>query len=138
MIQTLKRWMRGQFGVFLACITVFSAFGLHAQTAWPQKTVRFIVPLPPGGGADIVARTVAERLSKNLGQQVLVDTRLQERGFDVGDRVVAIGSRVLVGTSRKRFLLDAFAGEADLVEGGHDAELRGEHGEAGVHGICVC
>jgi tripartite-type tricarboxylate transporter receptor subunit TctC len=60
----------------LTCVAVFVAFEARAQImSYPNRSIRWIVPLPPGGGADIVARTVAERLSKNLGQQVIVDNR---------------------------------------------------------------
>jgi tripartite-type tricarboxylate transporter receptor subunit TctC len=45
-----------------------------AQT-WPQKTVRFIVPFPPGGGTDVVARMVAKNLQDKLGQTVIVENR---------------------------------------------------------------
>ena len=48
----------------------------HAQTQrWPEKTVRMIVPLAPGGGTDIVARIFAARLSAEFGQQFIVDNR---------------------------------------------------------------
>jgi tripartite-type tricarboxylate transporter receptor subunit TctC len=53
------------------------AFGMvpaWAQT-WPAKPVRFIVPFPPGGSTDVAARTVAEKLSRAFGQQVVVDNR---------------------------------------------------------------
>jgi tripartite-type tricarboxylate transporter receptor subunit TctC len=46
-----------------------------APTAWPQKTVRLIVPLPPGSGMDLSARLAAERLSERWGQPVVVENR---------------------------------------------------------------
>jgi tripartite-type tricarboxylate transporter receptor subunit TctC len=45
-----------------------------AQT-WPLKTVRFIVPFPPGGGTDVVARMVAKNLQDKLGQTIIVENR---------------------------------------------------------------
>jgi tripartite-type tricarboxylate transporter receptor subunit TctC len=42
---------------------------------WPQKTVRFIVPFPPGGGTDVVARMVAKNLQDKLGQTIIVENR---------------------------------------------------------------
>src|SRR5215813_1796177 len=48
----------------------------HAEAqSWPQKTVRFIVPLPPGSGMDLSARIVAERLTERWGQGVVVENR---------------------------------------------------------------
>ena len=59
--------------VFLLAVLVFAA-GAQAQT-WPSKTVRFIVPFPPGGSTDVAARTVADKLTRALGAQVLVENR---------------------------------------------------------------
>ena len=67
---------------FLACVATTS----HAQTpaqpqaqsqtqTWPQRTVRFIVPLPPGSGMDLTARVIAERLQAKWGQPVVVENR---------------------------------------------------------------
>jgi tripartite-type tricarboxylate transporter receptor subunit TctC len=42
---------------------------------YPNKTIRFIVPWPPGGGADVLARIVGPRLAEGLGQQVIIDNR---------------------------------------------------------------
>ena len=46
-----------------------------AQPAYPAKTIRMIVPFPPGGGNDIVGRLLAQRLGEGVGQQVIVDNR---------------------------------------------------------------
>src|SRR6267378_3642068 len=42
---------------------------------WPAKPVRFIVPYPPGGGTDVIARIVQNRLSQSLGQPIVIENR---------------------------------------------------------------
>ena len=46
-----------------------------AQATWPRQSVRFVVPFAPGGTSEIVARTVAAELTKQLGQTVFVDNK---------------------------------------------------------------
>jgi tripartite-type tricarboxylate transporter receptor subunit TctC len=46
-----------------------------AQSDWPSKPVRFIVPYPPGGGTDVIARIVQPEIAKGLGQQVVIENR---------------------------------------------------------------
>jgi len=48
---------------------------LAQAQAWPAKPIRMIVPVAPGGGADITSRLVAQKLSERFGQQVIVDNR---------------------------------------------------------------
>ena len=47
----------------------------RAQPAWPRQSIRFVVPFAPGGTSEIVARTVAAELTKQLGQTVYVDNK---------------------------------------------------------------
>ncbi len=48
---------------------------LLAQGGWPRQSIRFVVPFAPGGTSEIVARTVANELTKQLGQTVFVDNK---------------------------------------------------------------
>jgi tripartite-type tricarboxylate transporter receptor subunit TctC len=57
---------------------------------YPVKPVRVLVPWPPGGANDIVARIVAQKLSENLGQQFIVDNRAGASGL-IGAELVARG-----------------------------------------------
>jgi tripartite-type tricarboxylate transporter receptor subunit TctC len=56
---------------------------------YPTRTIRLIVPYPPGGPTDVVARILAAGLAKKLGQSVFVDNRPGGAAGTVGSRVVA-------------------------------------------------
>ena len=47
----------------------------RAQTAWPERAVRLIVPFPPGGSTDTIARIIQPKLSEALGKQVVIENR---------------------------------------------------------------
>ena len=49
--------------------------GLRAQSGWPNKTVRFVVPFAPGGGTDTVSRLICDQLSRAFGQQFVIDNK---------------------------------------------------------------
>src|SRR2546426_6968883 len=59
----------------------------YAQ-AWPARPIRIIVPFTPGSGTDIIARTVTERLSPQLGQPIVTENR-PGAGGTIGAAVVA-------------------------------------------------
>lgn len=57
-----------------AALLFLPALPVAAQ-AFPSKPVRLILPYPPGGGSDTIARPVTRKISENIGQQVIVDNR---------------------------------------------------------------
>jgi tripartite-type tricarboxylate transporter receptor subunit TctC len=62
------------FRILLAAVATFGLACAHAQP-YPSRPVRIIVPYPPGGGTDITARILAQRLGEELAQPVVVDNR---------------------------------------------------------------
>lgn len=58
-----------------ACVAVMGAAPAAAQETWPTRPITMVVPFPPGGVADTVARPVAESMSRFLGQTVVVENR---------------------------------------------------------------
>jgi len=61
--------------VLLGAMLISSATWVAAQTAWPTRPITMIVPFPPGGLADLVARPVAEAMSRDLGQPVVIENK---------------------------------------------------------------
>ena len=63
--------------ILLRVVVTFLALlpGLAEAQSWPAKPVRLIVPFPPGGSTDVAARALADKFTKALGQQFIVDNR---------------------------------------------------------------
>ena len=101
--------MKKKFKVFRPLAIASIAFGnlfliantTLAQTAWPTKPVKIVVPFAPGGTTDILARAVAPELTKAFGQTFIVDNRAGAGG-NVGADIVAKspadGYTLLMGT----------------------------------------
>jgi tripartite-type tricarboxylate transporter receptor subunit TctC len=85
----------------MALSAVSLALPSHAQTNWPTKPVRIVVPFAAGGTTDILARAIAPDLSKAFGQQFIVDNR-GGAGGNLGAEIVAKsapdGYTLLMGT----------------------------------------
>jgi tripartite-type tricarboxylate transporter receptor subunit TctC len=70
----------------LLCLSVAFAFPADAQ--YPTRAVRLILPFPPGGGTDTMARAVGPKLGEALGQQVVLDNR-PGGGANIGPEIAA-------------------------------------------------
>ena len=89
------------------CVAAIAAAALlqpgeAVAQAWPSKSIRLMVPFPPGGSTDIVARIVAQKLSARLGQPIVIENR-GGAGGTLGTAVVAKaapdGYMLTVGTT---------------------------------------
>src|SRR3954447_24600715 len=56
--------------------------------AYPNRPIRLVVPFPPGGGTDLVSRTIQPALMQRLGQQIVIDNRGGAQGI-VGTQIAA-------------------------------------------------
>jgi tripartite-type tricarboxylate transporter receptor subunit TctC len=95
----------------LAAALLLSAAGLAgAQAAFPSKPITMIVPFPPGGLADIVARPVAEAMSRDLGQPVVIENKAGAGGgigMALAAKAPADGYTVLLSLSSLTVLPEA-------------------------------
>ncbi len=87
----------------LACVALLPTAAL-AQGTYPDKPIRLVVPYAAGGNTDILARTVAQRITENWGRAVVVDNRGSANGVSAADIVAKSapdGYTVFVGSTRE-------------------------------------
>src|SRR5260221_438148 len=80
--------MSGKLGRSIAALALCALMVGRQWLAWPSKPIRIIVPFTPGSGTDIIARTVTERLSPQLGQPIVIENR-PGAGGTIGAALVA-------------------------------------------------
>src|SRR3954454_5454506 len=80
--------LRFAAAVLLSALAFSGPHQANAQGAWPQRPVKFVIPLGPVAGVDITARLLSDRLAQKWGQGVVVENR------PGGDGVVALSSFV--------------------------------------------
>ena len=85
-----------------ATLAILTPHAAAAADVYPAKPVRFVVAFPPGGGTDIIARSIAQKLAERLAQQVVVDNR-PGAGGNIGTDIVAKsapdGYTILMGSA---------------------------------------
>ncbi|TCH99819.1 tripartite tricarboxylate transporter substrate binding protein [Roseococcus sp. SYP-B2431] len=73
--------------LLLAGSTAALATPAIAQSAWPSRPIRMVIPYPPGGASDIIARLLAPHMTELLGQTLVVENRPGANGFIAGEHV---------------------------------------------------
>jgi tripartite-type tricarboxylate transporter receptor subunit TctC len=71
--------------------------------AWPSKPIRLVVPYPPGGSTDLLARTIGQKVGEALGQSIVVDNRAGASGMlgsDIVARSAPDGYTIVLGTGQ--------------------------------------
>lgn len=98
----MTRWIKAAVGIVTLALIGAGALPAEAEDAYPNRVIKFVSPFPAGGTTDIVGRVLAQRMSRSLGQPVIVENKAGAAGA-IGAVAVAQapadGYTVLVGPS---------------------------------------
>ena len=93
----MRWWLTAAFALLVTTI----ACGQSAQSGYPARPIRVIVPFAPGGSTDVIARVVSQKLAQSLGQPVVIENRpgaASNVGTEAAARAPADGYTLLMGT----------------------------------------
>src|SRR5579864_6088616 len=100
MLMLLERKMTPLLSV-LGVLLVAAFTITDARAIYPERAIRIVVPFAPGGGTDVVARTLAQEMAKDLGVSVVIENK-PGAGTIIGTQAVAVsapdGYTLLMGT----------------------------------------
>src|SRR5688572_19898947 len=106
----MNSWMR-QLGAAVLGVCVLTGLA-EAQGSYPTRSIRFIVPFAPGGGTDITARLIGQKLSENLGTAIIVDNRGGGNGalgMEAAAKAAPDGYTLVMITSSQAINMSAYA-----------------------------
>lgn len=115
---TVRRWLlRPPWLLLCACLATLLQAGALAAPNYPIRPVTLVVPYPPGGAADVLARLLGEKLSSRWGQPVVVENRVGASG-QIGSEYVGQAKgdpyRLLVGSQAVFSVLPLIDGRSDF------------------------
>jgi tripartite-type tricarboxylate transporter receptor subunit TctC len=90
----------------------------HAHAAWPEKTVRIVIPWPPGGSTDIIGRLLAAEMTQRLKQQFIIDNRAGAGsiiGLQYATQQPPDGYTLMMTSTAYGFLIDKPKVPVDIV-----------------------
>ena len=82
------KFTRRALAATLASLAVISPLAATAQSGYPNKPIRVIVPFPAGSTTDIIARAIADKMGQSMGQTLVIDNRGGASGT-IGQAIVA-------------------------------------------------
>jgi tripartite-type tricarboxylate transporter receptor subunit TctC len=74
-LRNRQRWVQ-----IMALAALLLGMAQPGEAAWPDRPITFVVPFPPGGSTDMVARTVGQKVSEKLGQPIVIENRAGATG----------------------------------------------------------
>src|SRR4029077_21036640 len=96
------RWRSALRRRVILAAALAAPFAARAESSWPIKAIRIVVPFNPGGAIDALVRVIADGLTTRLGQQVLVDPKPGANtivGSDIVAKAAPDGYTFLITTS---------------------------------------